>query len=80
MLYGNWLIILISPYLFPLSLWIQITIHPLSTDGAIVILVFAYVNITCQTRIMRLRPHVHGMQKDLKETRENFSNINYSTL
>ncbi len=38
--YMAWLIILISPYLFPLSLWIQITIHPLSTDGAIVILVF----------------------------------------
>ncbi len=35
-----WLIILISPYLFPLSLWIQITIHPLSTDGAIAILAF----------------------------------------
>ncbi len=30
-------------YLFPLSLWIQITIHPLSTDGAIVILVFQRV-------------------------------------
>ncbi len=36
MLYGL-IIILISPYLFPLSIWIQITIHPLSTDGAIVI-------------------------------------------
>ena len=30
-------IILISSYLLPLSIWIQITIHPLSTDGAIVI-------------------------------------------
>ncbi len=36
-----WLIILILPYLFPLSIWIQITIHPLSTDGAIVILIFS---------------------------------------
>ncbi len=31
------LIILITPYLLPLSIWIQITIPPLSTDGAIVI-------------------------------------------
>ncbi len=47
--YMAWPIILISPYLFPLSLWIQITIHPLSTctDGAIVILVFQAINF-CQ--------------------------------
>ncbi len=34
-----WLIgiILITPYLLTLSIWIQITIHPLSTDGAFVI-------------------------------------------
>ncbi len=30
-------IILITPSLLTLSIWIQITIHPLSTDGAIVI-------------------------------------------
>ncbi len=30
-------IILIKPNLLTLSIWIQITIHPLSTDGAIVI-------------------------------------------
>ena len=30
-------IILITPNLLTLSIWIQITIHPLSTDGAIVI-------------------------------------------
>ncbi len=29
-------IILITPNLLTLSIWIQITIHPLSTDGAIV--------------------------------------------
>ena len=37
---GNaWLIgiILITPYLLTLSIWIQITIHPLATAGAIVI-------------------------------------------
>ena len=31
------IIILITPYLLTLSIWIQITIHTLSTDGAIVI-------------------------------------------
>ncbi len=30
-------IILITPYLLTLSIWIQITIHPLATAGAIVI-------------------------------------------
>ncbi len=30
-------IILITPYLLTLSLWIQITIHPLAIAGAIVI-------------------------------------------
>ena len=46
--YMAWPIILISPYLFPLSLWIQITIHPLSTDGVIVILVFIIGKVTGQ--------------------------------
>ncbi len=36
-LHGSSVFILITPYLLTLSIWIQITIHPLSTDGAIVI-------------------------------------------
>ncbi len=43
--YMAWLNILISPYLIPLSLWIQITIDPLSIDGAIVIFVYVVYEV-----------------------------------
>ncbi len=36
-LHGLSVFILITPYLLTLSIWIQITIHPLATAGAIVI-------------------------------------------